>query len=179
MLSSTVSRALLTSGLVSGLLTGCMIPSVTPTKPQAVVVNTPSVAEHWINQMGEVQQMTTPQIEAELAKLRYPADHSRWFYKGLLKQQLSNYGAWIAARDIFQKLEEDLDLSLTLRQLSGIMRQFNQVRINSYLKRRDLLADKRQLSTSLDLMSHERDTLQEKIRALTALETAISTRKED
>ena len=59
------------------------------------------------------------------------------------------------------------------------MRQFNQLRINAYVRQLELESNAITLRQQLVSAEAEKTQLQQKIQALTELETFISTRKEE
>ena len=95
-----------------------------------------------------------------------------------VNQQLVTYGAWVQARDAFRLLREDEELSEEQRQLVAILQAYNQTRINWYQRQSELLNRHAELQQQLDEAEQDKLVLEQKIQALTDLEAAISTRKE-
>ena len=123
--------------------------------------------------------MSIEEISAELADLDKPWNAGDLFYHGLLKQQLPSNDAWVQARDAFRALHEDHELTVEQRQLAGILEAYNQNKINWYQRHSDLLVDNTRLQQQLRDTEQGKLLLEQKIRALTELETDISTRKEE
>ena len=107
-----------------------------------------------------------------------PEGADQLFYYGLLNQQLMTYGAWAQARDTFRVLREDKELAEVQRQLVTILQEYNQTRINWYQRQSELLNRNAELQQQLREAEQDKLVLQQKIQALTDLEAAISTRKE-
>lgn len=123
--------------------------------------------------------MDTAEVTERLAQVDKPAGSDELFYYGLLNQELQAYGAWTVARDTFQSLQENEALPKDLRQLAGIFRQYNQSRINGYVRQQELAGQTTELQENLGRVENEKRQLEQKIQAITALEAAISTRKEE
>jgi hypothetical protein len=133
----------------------------------------------WLDQLDAVEEMDPPEVTRQLEKVDKSAGANQLFYFGALNQRLQDYGAWTVARDTFQTLQEDQSLATPQRQLAGILRRYNQNRINGYSRYSTLLNEQAALRESLKRAESERQQLEKKIQALTELETAISTRQED
>lgn len=132
----------------------------------------------WLNLQRQVDAMSDDQVLAELAKQGQPAGPDELFYFGLLHHSLDDYGSWTLARDVFREVGGAPGLLQQQVQLAGVLQQFNQVRINWYQKYRQLEEENLSLQSELEQSEADRMTLQKKIRAITELETSISTRKE-
>lgn len=142
------------------------------------VVRYPSI-EQWLNLEQDVASMEAADVTERLTQVDRSDGIGQLFYYGVLNQQLPTYGAWTLARDTFQRLHENADLPTANRQLAGILRKYNQNRINAYLRRQDLLDQQNQLQQDFRQTEDEKRQLERKIQALTELETVISTRKEE
>jgi hypothetical protein len=75
-------------------------------------------------------------------------------------------------------LDEDTSLDEEQRSLAAILERYNQSRINWYLQRRQLLENYETLQAELDSSREENKLLEQKLKAITDLETSISTRME-
>jgi hypothetical protein len=75
-------------------------------------------------------------------------------------------------------LAADSRLVKEQRDLVTILQRYNQTRINWYQQHRELLADHETTAAKLEASLEENRLLQQKIQALTDVETSISTRKE-
>ena len=133
----------------------------------------------WLELHRGVQGMSTEEVVADLVNIQRPEGISELYYYALLNQKLNNYGGWIQARDAFTQLQDDSNLPAEHRQLADILRQTNQDRINWHFRRAELRKNQAQLEGSLTAGEAERVLLQQKLKALTDLEAAISTRKEE
>ncbi|MFT4517641.1 MAG: hypothetical protein ACI9JM_000018 [Halioglobus sp.] len=172
-------RALILMLLVSSLLGGCVTQSpVSIAAAQPEIQQYPSVSE-WLDLQHDVEHLSTDQAVARLVKVGKPDSVGQWFHYGLLNQQLASYGAWTHARDAFQKVQETEALDFEQKQLAGILRQYNQNRINWYLRQSDLLNEQAELQLALRTAREEKGLLEQKIQALTDLEAVISTRREE
>lgn len=173
-------RALAAILLGASILCGCVAqpPVESSRQDTASVISTPSV-EEWLDQLETVGTMDTAEVMKQLEIVDKTAGSSELFYFGVLNQQLQNYGAWTVARDTFQSLQENQALSKQQRQLAGILRVYNQSRINGQFRYTTLLNEQTALQEGLSKAEAEKRQLEIKIQALTELETAISTRQED
>jgi hypothetical protein len=174
-------RALVPAICLLTLLTGC---SLYPQAEQAPknsttlkVVETCSL-QHWLAMQEEVAAMSSEQANAALAEVNPMASAADLFYFGLLNQQLQRYAAWTQARDAFRTLRDEDGLTREQRQLAGLLEAYNQRRINWYQRYSELQQQYDSLEQTLAEAEQERALLQEKIQALTDLETVISDRKE-
>jgi hypothetical protein len=125
-----------------------------------------------------VAAMTSEEASAALADVDPLASTADLFYFGLLKQQLQLYAAWTEARDAFRTLSQEEGLTLEQRQLVGVLEAYNQRRINWHQRYSDLQQQYDNVQQALADSEQEKALLQEKIQALTDLETVISDRKE-
>lgn len=138
-----------------------------------------SEVEDWLDQLEAVEEMDPPEVVRQLEIVDKSASVDQLFYFGALNQRLQDYGAWTVARDTFQMIQKNQSLHTQQRQLAGILRLYNQSRINGYSRYNTLLNEQTALRESLTRSEREKQQLEQKIRALTELETAISTRQED
>ena len=138
----------------------------------------PSV-EQWLNLQREVEAMDIAEVKRRLDTADKSDSVRQLYYRGVLYQRLPEYGAWTVARDAFQKLQENEQLPPPQRQLAGILRQYNQTRINNYQRYSALLASRNETEQHLGQAVHDKELLEQKIRTLTEVEAAISTRRED
>ena len=171
----------LTALLLSlAMLVGCVVqpPETSHENVTATVSPYPSV-EEWLQLQHEATTLDRAQVAERLALMNKDMDLAEQYRYGILNQQLQTYGAWTVARDTFQKLQENADLPEAQRQLAGIFRQYNQNRINAYARQQELVTQQNELQQKLDHAGEEKRLLEHKIQALTELETAISTRKEE
>lgn len=173
-------RALASILIGAVMLTGCVAQPPIDTSRQDVTstIRSPSV-EEWLDQLGAVEAMKPAEVQDALEVVDKTASESELFYYGALNQRLQSYGAWTNARDAFQSLEENKSLPNPQRQLARLLRQYNQSRINSHSRYSRLLEEQTELQEGLTQAQNEKRGLEEKIQALTKLETAISTRQED
>jgi len=146
--------------------------------PPSAVQLYPNV-HRWLELQREVGAMSQEDALQRLEQITAPEGPGQQFYYGLLKHQLNSYGAWIQARDVFQALREDDALSAHQKDLVQLLLQFNQSRINWQSKYSALLEQQGEVETTLEQVELEKSILEQKIQALTELESAISTRKEE
>ena len=175
-----MSRTLIPLLLLLSILGGCAAqpPEQSTGNPPADDISYNSV-EEWLDLQQQVGELDTAEVTGRLAKIDKSTDPGQLYYFGILHQQLKTYGAWTVARDTFQKLQQHPALSQEQRQLAGILRQYNQNRINSFARQRDLLNENVTLQQKLVTTENEKLQLAQKIQALTELEAAISTRREE
>jgi hypothetical protein len=180
MFSPDLPRPLVLLLFSLAVLAGCAAqpPEQTAGDHTAEVVMYATV-EEWLNLQQEVSEMDTAGVASRLATVDKTGSTGQLYYYGVLNQQLKTYGAWTVARDTFRKLQENQALRKEQRQLAGILRQYNQNRINGYTRQRALLNERAQLRQDLSRAEDEKRQLAQKIQALTELEAAISTRREE
>ena len=141
--------------------------------------------QKWLSLQQDVESMGADQVQLELANSTTLKSPDEVFYFALLNQRLETYGNWTLARDKFRELHSISGLTDPQRQLASILERYNQSRINWY-KRHELIEDENRLLADenqllrhqLALAESEKMLLQEKIQAITDLETTISTRRE-
>ncbi len=180
MFSPDLSRTLISLLFCLSVLAGCVAPP--PQQPASgypIVDVTYTNLKKWLDLQQEVAQMSTVDVASRLATVDKSSNTNQLYYFGVLNQQLKTYGAWTVARDTFQKLQENQALAKEQRQLAGILQQYNQNRINGYAKQRALVDERTQLQEELSHVEDEKRQLAQKIQALTELEAAISTRREE
>jgi hypothetical protein len=175
-----MSRALVPILLSSALLWGCVAqPPVNPSAQDSERTSSSSELGDWLNQLDRVEEMDPPEVRRQLESVDKSASVNQLFYFGALNQRLHEYGAWTVARDAFQTLQENQSLPMQQRQLAGVLRRYNQHRINAYSRYNTLRSEQSALRESLSQAESEKQQLEQKIQALTEVETAISTRQED
>tara|TARA_B100001540_G_scaffold273229_1_gene257983 strand:- start:1740 stop:2255 length:516 start_codon:yes stop_codon:yes gene_type:complete len=171
-----MSRALGTL-ILAALLAACQIaPSRAPQPPPAPRSDP---VEQWLQLQAQVRELDEEQLVAALVDIDRPQDSDQLYYYGLLNQQLRSLGAWVQARDSFKTLADTAVLSRQQQQLLQMQLEFNQARINWYMRNQELAGEHDALQGRLEETEAERQLLEEKIQALTDLEAVISTRKEE
>lgn len=180
MLSLSLPRTLAVSAALFASLSACTTPiQIGIPAPQQTASETTIAFERWVNLHTQVRAMTSEQAAARIAELGdYEGTGQRYYY-GLLHSQLENYPDWIRARDAFANLVSDTGLTPEQRGLADVLRSQNQTRINAFVKQIDLQQRSVELQKQLVTAEAEKTALQQKIQALTDLETSISTRKEE
>jgi len=126
-----------------------------------------------------VSTMSPDQLETALEGMATPDSTGQLFYYGLLRQQTDAYDSWVAARDIFRELRQNDTLSSAQRQLAGLLERYNQSRINWFHRREELRQQNDSLQAQLNQLQEQNTLLEQKIQAITDLESTISTRKEE
>jgi len=137
-----------------------------------------SSVEQWLELQRDVADMNTEQIVARLVRVNRPEGVGQLYYYGLLNHHLNTYGAWTQARDTFRRVQEFEELTEAQRQLVILLEAFNQSRINDYLRQQELLKQNQAMRQEASAAAETNAELQQKLQALTELETDISTRKE-
>ena len=174
-------RALIPAIVLLALMPGCALHPPAEQAPRSTttlkVVETCSL-QRWLAMQEEVAAMTSEQAGAALDGVDPLASAADLFYFGLLKQQLQLYEAWTEARDAFRTLQDEAGVTLEQRQLAGILEAYNQRRINWYQRYARLQQQYDGVEQALADAEQEKALLQQKIQALTDLETVISDRKE-
>ena len=172
-----MSRPLTIAAVFLVTLAGCATPSQ-PTLETTAKVATSTQLQNWLELQREVSAMSIEEVDQRLAELGEPKGTQQLFYFGLLNQQLDAFTKWTQARDVFRQLDEDTGLDEEQRSLAAILERYNQSRINWYLQRRQLLENNETLQAELGASREENKLLEQKIKAITDLETSISTRLE-
>lgn len=176
-----MSRPLIIAGILLLALSGCVAqPEIAVEIPPAPDPQT-CTCEHlqkWLELQDQVSNMSAEKVKLQLAGLDEPKGSWQQFYFGLLKQQLDEFVSWTQARDTFRELAADSGLVKEQRDLVTILQRYNQTRINWYMQHRKLLADHETTAAKLDASLEENRLLQQKIQAITDVETSISTLKE-
>lgn len=174
-----MSRSLVITALFLATLTGCVAqpqtPIEPPTEPQTCSC---TQLQKWLKLQRKVFTMSNEKVEKLLTNLAEPGGRGQLFYFGLLHQQLDVFTSWTLARDTFRGLAEDGGLARELRDLAAILERYNQSRINWYLQHRQLLEKHETLKAKFRVSREDNELLEQKIQAITDLETSISTRKE-
>jgi hypothetical protein len=172
-----MSRPLTIAAVFLVTLAGCATPSQ-PTLKTTANVATSTQLQNWLELQREVSAMSIEEVDQQLTDMGEPKGPQQLFYFGLLNQQLDAFTKWTQARDVFRQLDEDTGLDEEQRSLAAILERYNQSRINWYLQRRQLLENNETLQAELGASREENKLLEQKIKAITDLETSISTRME-
>ncbi|MDZ7782406.1 MAG: hypothetical protein U5K56_05505 [Halioglobus sp.] len=136
-------------------------------------------ADEWLLLLQQVQSMPEQKALKYLVREDRPENTEQRYYYALLNQRLETYGAWTQARDTLRALQQNDSLTIAQRQLVDLLLAYNQSRINWYLSYQELQAQNIELQEQLRSARRKTEQLQQKIQALTDLETVISTRKEE
>lgn len=175
-----MSRTLIPLFICLAALAACTTPP--PVEPTTVepptVILYPSV-EQWLDLQHEVEAMDIAEVKTRLDAADKSDGVRQLYYRGVLNQRLPSYGAWTVARDAFQKLQDNDQLPPPQRQLASVFREYNQTRINSYQRYSALLTSRDETQQNLGQVEQDKEVLEQKIRALTEVEAAISTRREE
>jgi hypothetical protein len=177
-----MSRAHLLVAFALLSLLGCG--STSPPQPAPVVQTpNPEIADYhalrdWLDLQQAVSVMSEEQVVDELVEVGEPDDPTAWFYVALLNQQLNSYDSWVLARDALQLLTDSEGLTGGQRQLVEIFVRYNQKRINWHLAYQDASEEQAAVEQQLSEAREQNTVLEQKIQAITDLETTISTRKE-
>ncbi|MFO7549995.1 MAG: hypothetical protein R6W80_01205 [Haliea sp.] len=172
-----MSRALISPLVLTLVVTACVSPTPAPIEllppptPDEVPVVPDSRLTYWLGLRNSVVKLSAEQVKAVLESMPRPESADHLYYSGLLHQQSQTYNGWVQARDVFRVLHQDEALSEQLRQLAGILEAYNQNRINAHQRYT-------QLQQQIDELEQQKQLLDEKIQAITDLEAAMSTRKE-
>ncbi len=172
-------RALILAAALLSLLAACSPyprPAASISSPEATMARVSEV-EQWLSLESAVAKMDREQIVARLVRIDRPQDIEQLYYYGLLNHHLDTYGAWTLARDTFRQVLEFEQLSEAQRQLVTVLEAYDQSRINAYLKQQELVRHNSSLRLDLETAELERVELEQKLHALTELETDISSRK--
>jgi hypothetical protein len=159
---------------MAAALVACAAPAPAPTPAP---VEPPCPEKAWLQLQDELTELDQQAAVEALVAIGRPADAEGLYRYGLLNQQLESYGAWVQARDSFKTLLEEPGLSKEQRTLVRQLLQYNQRRINWSTRIGELQQEEEALRSSLAESEAERALLEQKIEALTDIETAISTRK--
>lgn len=152
-----------------------IVETTEPSQPEIVEYTT---MQQWLRMHQHVTDMSPERAKAALARRSSPTKPRQMYYYALLSQQTQLYDGWTKARDTFRALSEIKTLSVEQRQLAGILEEYNQTRINWHQRHSKLQRDYGEQQKQLVISEIETSELQQKIHALTAIEEAISTRKE-
>jgi hypothetical protein len=156
-----------------------MLQSDAPANDTQDEINPAAPLLNWLALHSEVRTLTNEEVVQRLVSIGLPEGNESQYYYGLLNQQLDSLGAWIQARDAFDKLSEAEGLSPEQRDLAVIFRALNQDRINAKIAIDKLSNQGSELQQLLSETEEEKKLLEQKIQALTDLESVISTRKEE
>jgi hypothetical protein len=179
MFQINMPRLLVITTVALVVLSGCISQPQTPIEPPvAAQVCNCTQLQGWLKLERKVSAMSNEKVEKKLTQLGEPKGQRQLFYFGLLNQQFDVYENWAQARDAFRQLAEDDDLAKEQRNLAAILERYNQTRINWYLQHSHLLEKHETFKTKLRASREENELLEQKIQAITDLETSISTRKE-
>lgn len=174
-----MSRTLVIAAIALVVLAGCAAQRPTTTETTAdAPANNCTQLQDWLELQRKVSAMSIEKVEQQLAALGESKGLRQLFYYGLLNQQLDIFPRWADARDAFRQLAEDARLTKEQRSLAAVLERYNQSRINWYLQHRQVLENNETLKTKLRASREENELLEQKIQAITELETSISTRKE-
>lgn len=180
---SSLMLKTMSGAMVIWLLSACTTPA--PVEIVEVHTEVPAKASKpppvlkWLRWQETVSTMTASQLVTVLEGMAQPGNANQWFYYGLLNQQSETYDGWVIARDIFRRLHEDEALTDRQRQLAGLLEMYNQSRINSIHGQEELKKRNDELQLQLEQLREQNLLLQQKIQAITELESTISTRSEE
>lgn len=169
MFQVSLSKPLIVVAVALTILSGCATPNSTPAPPPGTTVRVTSGCacepiEAWLKLQEDVSIMTVEEVSDRLTDAERPDGGEPLFYFALLNQQLDVFTKWAEARDAFRELAGEESLTWEQRRLAAILERYNQSRINWYEQYKQL--------------EDENALLEQKIEAITELETTISTRKE-
>jgi hypothetical protein len=178
-----MSRALLIISFCLLALAGCELLPARQEVASAQQTPDPDAQSYrairdWLNIEQTVAAMDEEEVVTRLVRIGEPRNPRQQFYFGLLNQKLKTYASWTQARDAFRDVSKASAVTPEQRQLATIFMLYNQSRINWYLEYREVQADFAAMQGELDTVQQENELLEEKIQAITDLETSISTRKE-
>lgn len=172
-----MSRALIPTIIMLTLLAGCALPySSAPAREEAPPVDS---VNDWLAAREDLAQLSAAEVQARLAEIGTPDTDTQHYYYALLKMQSATLEGWTQARSSFATLLQSPQLQPGQQRLVALLQDINQDRINNYFKLRDVKEERRQLEDALATAQEEKLLLEQKIQALTDLETAISTRREE
>lgn len=177
MFSTDMPYSLVLATLLLSLLAGCTTPQSSP----STLATAPSVdpVVDWLAAQEDLAQLSTAESRVLLSELENPRTDTDLYYYALLKQQAGTLDGWTQARTSYATLLKSTTLRPGQRHLVGILQAMNQSRINHYFKTQALIEEKQQLQQVLETAQEEKLLLEQKIQALTDLETVISTRREE
>ncbi len=179
MLQRKVYRALTIILPTLAVLVACaMPPSAVVQQPNPDVVIYTDV-QQWLKLQQDIASMDTEKLNAALADKAAPEGKNELYHYALLQQHSQNYAAWVKARDAFRQLYADEGLTESQRQLVDIFQTYNQLRINGYQHKSELLDEQAKLQQQLHKAAQDKLLLEQKIQALTEVEAAISTLREE
>lgn len=169
MFQVSLTKPVIVAALALTMLSGCTATTNDRAPPRATTVKVLNGCDcgslhEWLQLQEDVSAMPVEDIAERLEGAERPESGEALYHFGLLNQQLDVFNRWADARDAFRQLAGDDSLAPELRRLSSILERYNQSRINWYEQYKQL--------------EDENALLQQKIEAITELETTISTRKE-
>lgn len=174
-----MSRSIVIAAVALLALGGCTLqPEVPLEAPVDELTCECTRLQAWLDLQRKVSAMSVEKVNNRLTRLGEPETPRQLFYFGLLQQQLDSFNAWTEARDTFSQLVQDESLPRQNRDLVAILQRYNQTRINWYLQHRQLLEEQETLKAQMRVSREENELLEQRIQALTEVETSISTRKE-
>lgn len=172
-------RTLTITLLSLAVLVACaMPPPAVVQQPNPDVVITTEV-QQWLKLQQDIASMDADKLNAALADNTALEGKNDLYHYALLQQHSQNYAAWVKARDAFRLLYADEGLTDSQRQLVDIFQAYNQLRINGYQRQSELLDEQAKLQQQLHNASQDKQLLEQKIQALTEVEAAISTLREE
>lgn len=122
--------------------------------------------------------MSPEAVNAELERIDEPRAPSEVYYFGLLNQQLGTTEGTAQARDAFLSLSEHEELDQKQRQLIRVLERYNAERLAWREAQQELERERDNAAARLNEANEQKALLEQKIEALTEVETSISTRKE-
>jgi hypothetical protein len=166
MFQVSLSSPLIVAILALTILTGCAANNAPSRSTTVKVMSGCDCApmQDWLKRQQDVSEMSIEEVAQALAELGSPKGVDQLFYYGLLNQQTDVFTKWAEARDAFRRLAADDNLIREQRRLAAVLERYNQSRINWHEQNKAL--------------QDENLLLEQKIEAITELETTISTRKE-
>lgn len=179
MFSTNLSQKIAVAVLVTAL-TACATNTPAPAAPVADCdCEKPyQTIKHWLAMERSTSAMESGTVVAELVKLGRPATAEQRFYFGLLNQQLNTPANWRHARNAFRQTRQDTALAAELRSFAAVLERYNRSRLDQHNARQNQARQQQQLRERLETKASENTLLQEKIQAITELETDMSTRIE-
>ena len=179
-MSSPLTSKILPSVVIVALLGACTTPA--PVEVVEVHREVPAKAAKpapvlkWLQWQETVSTMNATQLSTVLEGMAQPGNANQLFYYGLLNQQSEDYDGWVIARDIFRDLQADDTLTTKQKQLAGILERYNQSRINASYGQDELRKQNEELQQQLADLQEKNRLLEQKIQAITELESTISIR---
>lgn len=173
---SVIGKVFLPGVLLALCLSGCASQAPVVVEVDRPVPAKPAPVLKWLRWQESVSTMNASQLSTILEGMAQPGNANQRFYYGLLNQQSEAYDRWVIARDIFRDLQSDEALSSRQKQLADLLESYNQNRINSFHAQLELRRQNNALSQQLAELQEQNRLLEQKIEAITELESTISTR---